>query len=377
MTGFIDLLDQTSLDKEQKSFVKLLKSSAQGLMTVISDVLDYSKLEAGQMKIERIPYEPLSVVQGSISALRASCEEKGLSLTLDWNKTLPFRLLGDPNRLRQILLNLLSNATKFTKTGGIHVEAYPVSSKSGNSKIDDKINGTNGVDNNELGWIKFVVNDTGMGICEAHQDMIFQKYQQANLSVARNFGGTGLGLSICQLLVQSMGGFIGVNSQLGRGSSFWIVLPIEVPNNSDTAEAVEEINMKEISGLNVLVAEDNKINQKLVVNMLKRMGHKSTVAANGQEAIDLVKCKKFDVILMDIQMPVMDGLEATRRLRTLGYNDLPIYGLTASVMQRHYADLGFDDWLSKPILMKDLKAKLYRLKECQDGFNDDGRCLVK
>ena len=367
MTGFIDLLDQTCLDKEQKSFVKLLKSSASGLMTVINDVLDYSKLEAGKMKIERIPYEPLSVVQGSIAAVRASCEEKGLSLTMDWNKTIPFRLLGDPNRLRQILLNLLSNATKFTTTGGIHVEVYPVKSKSSRALMKDANTAVNGTNNNHLAWIKFAVTDTGMGICEVNQEAIFQKYQQANQSVARKFGGTGLGLSICQLLVQSMGGSIGVNSQLGRGSSFWINLPIELPSDCQTTESVEQVNTPEVSGLNVLVAEDNKINQKLVVNMLKRMGHHSTVAMNGQDAIDMVKSRSFDVVLMDIQMPVMCGLEATKRLRTMGYTDLPIYGLTASVKQTDYIELGFSDWLAKPILMKDLKAKLFHLSLCSRG----------
>jgi len=229
--------------------------------------------------------------------------------------------------------------------------------------------------------LRIVVTDTGMGISKENQNTIFEKYQQANLSVARNFGGTGLGLSICKLLVQeTMGGSIGVDSDLGRGSSFYITLPIEVPReiSDDTSRGVNggQENQKNGESMNVLVAEDNKINQKLVANMLKRMGHKSTLVENGRQAVDMIvqhsqqndSLKSFDAVLMDIQMPVMDGLEATRRLRTMGYTDLPILGLTASVKRSDYEELGFTDWLPKPILMKDLKAKLFKL--CSHNSED-------
>lgn len=351
VTGFIDLLDQTNLDAEQRSFVKLLKSSAQGLMTVISDVLDYSKLEAGRMKLESIPYEPLSVVGGSIEAVRASCEEKNLYLKVEWNKEIPFRLLGDPNRLRQVLLNLLSNAVKFTDHGGISVHAIPYKDK--HSKEGGQP------------MIKFVVKDTGIGVGNEHKDLIFRKYQQANASVARNFGGTGLGLSICQQLVQMMNGSIGVDSEVGEGASFWFLVPALVPEEQEPAEPFDEEPVKDFAGLNILVVEDNKVNQKLLASMLRRLGHKSSLAENGKEAIEMVAKTDYDTVLMDIQMPVMDGFEATRRLRTLGYTNLPIFGLTASVARSDFTELGFDDWLPKPILMKDLKSKLYRLKKCQ------------
>jgi len=240
--------------------------------------------------------------------------------------------------------------------------------------------------------LRIVVTDTGMGISKEQQNTIFEKYQQANLSVARNFGGTGLGLSICKLLVQqTMGGTIGVDSDEGRGSSFYITLPIEVPReiNDESSRGVNgvEENQKNGTSMNVLVAEDNKINQKLVANMLKRMGHKSTLVENGRQAIDMIvkrhsqqesassdcptKCVGFDAVLMDIQMPVMDGLEATRRLRTMGYTDLPILGLTASVKRSDYEELGFTDWLPKPILMKDLKAKLLKLVSNNSEDSDE------
>jgi len=354
------------LTKEQKGFVKLLQSSAEGLMTVINDVLDYSKLEAGEMKIESIPYEPLSVTRGTVAAVQTACREKKLSLKVDWDKNIPYRLLGDPNRLRQILLNLLSNSLKFTKRGGIQVRTCTLDSMdefvqkhTHQSTISE---GTACQSNQK--WVKYTVSDTGVGIGEEHQKLVFQKYNQGTLSVASNFGGTGLGLSICQLLVQSMGGEIGVDSQLGKGSSFWFLLPavpVSRPDADNEAGKVEvDEKREESTGLHILVAEDNGVNQKLIANMLKRLGHTSTIAENGQIAIDMLlqeNGSQFDLVLMDVQMPVMDGVEATSRLRTLGFVDLPILGLTASVKQSDYRDLGFDDWLSKPIPLKDLKEK--------------------
>mmetsp|Transcript_8451 Transcript_8451/g.9702 ORF Transcript_8451/g.9702 Transcript_8451/m.9702 type:complete len:971 (+) Transcript_8451:2-2914(+) len=483
-----------NLTDEQRGYIKLLKSSANQLMTVISDVLDYSKLEAGKMKTERIPFELLSVVQGSMEAVRGSCEEKGLTLTLEYggsddddeegngnkkifrrrksfdgtecyantarpprrrklgrthsfnnknkNKShhlpnirsndIPFRIIGDPNRLRQVLLNLLSNAVKFTEKGGIHVQVSSTtrspkcisnsavstaatttttnendaltktirSSSSSLSLLEKKEEGNEIIGSNCINGrknstftsdgprsIKIVVTDTGMGISKENQDTIFEKYQQANLSIARNFGGTGLGLSICKLLVQeTMGGSIGVDSDEGWGSSFYVTLPIELPREviDETTRGVngDEIFQKSATSMNILVAEDNKINQKLVANMLKRMGHKSTLVENGRQAIDMIEKKHsqqsstssglcYDAVLMDIQMPVMDGLEATRRLRTMGYSDLPILGLTASVKRSDYEELGFDDWLPKPILMKDLKAKLYKLQSEHSEDSDE------
>ncbi len=351
VTGFIDLLEQTTLNAEQRSFVRLLKSSAKGLMTVISDVLDYSKLEAGKMKLECIPYEPLSVVEGSLAAVRASCEDKKLCINLEWNKGIPYKLKGDPNRLRQVLLNLLSNAVKFTQSGGITVKAMPMKCKA---------------ERGEKPMVRFEISDTGIGISDEHQSIIFRKYQQANASVARNFGGTGLGLSICQLLIQNMGGSIGVVSELGHGATFWVTLPADIPGEIDLSEPAEDDPSEDLVGLHILIAEDNKVNQKLLTNMLKRMGHTSEVACNGKIAIEMIEQSEYDVVLMDIQMPVMDGLEATRRLRTMGYAQLPIYGLTASVARSDFQDLGFNDWIAKPIPMKDLKRKLNLLQRRDD-----------
>jgi signal transduction histidine kinase len=351
VTGFIDLLESSSkgairpareekkedselserrsaapssnLTDEQKGYVKLLRSSAEQLMTVISDVLDYSKLEAGHMKIECIPFEPLAVIHGCMAAVRGSCEEKGLSLTLEFGQSrfesprnnitkgrsiIPFKIVGDPNRLRQVLLNLLSNAIKFTKHGGIHIEVCSFVTE-----------GSDGDANELRRWIQFVVNDSGTGITKANQSTVFQKYQQANASDARKYGGTGLGLAICQALVDKMGGSIGVESEFGKGSSFWFDLPIVTPKvliDSHLAHRAREFRANQKArSMNILVAEDNKINQKLVRNMLKRMGHESTIVGNGRKAIEMIEAHHgpekipnaipFDVVLMDIQMPDM------------------------------------------------------------------------
>jgi signal transduction histidine kinase len=285
VTGFIDLLAITQLDSEQRSFVKLLMSSAQGLMTVINDVLDYSKLEAGKMKLESIPYEPLNVVEGSLAAVRASCEERGLYLNMDWDCKIPFRVMGDPNRLRQILLNLLSNAVKFTKQGGISVYIldYQPHESGGSTPM-----------------IKFVVKDTGIGISEEHIDLIFNQYQQGSASVARNFGGTGLGLSICKLLVQNMGGTIGLHSEYEKGSSFWFTLPAEVPqDNVDGGPGSLDNSFRTEGVMHILVVEDNKVNQKLLTKMLGRMGHTFDVAGNGMIAVEMTQQKSYDAVLME------------------------------------------------------------------------------
>lgn len=351
MIGFLDLLKETQLQQDQKRYVDAMKTSAQGLMSVINDVLDYSKLEVGKMKPEYIPYEPQSVVKGSIEAVRADCEERNITLELEWDKNIPFRLLSDPNRLRQVLLNLLSNAVKFTPNdGNIQVKAETVEKR------------TNEIDRS---MIKFSVIDTGVGISSEHIDVIFQKYRQADSSVARNFGGTGLGLPICRQLTHAMGGSMGAQSELGKGSTFWFLLPAEVaPPETEATETAND-ESSEDRPLKVLVVEDNRLNQKLMLNMLARLGHVADSALNGREAIQMIQNCAYDCVLMDIQMPVMDGLEATRRLRTMGYTELVIFGLTASVTRSDFADLGFNDWLPKPTTLKTLKAKLHALQESQ------------
>jgi Histidine kinase-, DNA gyrase B-, and HSP90-like ATPase/Response regulator receiver domain len=274
------------------------------------------------MKLERIPYEPLSVVEGALAAVRGSGEEKGLNLSLQWSKEIPFRILGDPNRLRQILLNLLSNSIKFTATGGICVTAAKVLLETTTAQSESSSDPSPSPASEHHPMVKFVVQDTGIGIEEEHLGRIFTDYYQGDVSVARTHGGTGLGLSICKLLVSRMGGTIGVESEYGKGSSFWFCLPADVPVDCKSPEPAASDQCKSVvthgTRLNVLIAEDNQVNQKLLKRMLERMGHHADVAENGKEAIQKIESHRekegggyFDVVLMDIQMPVIDGLEAT------------------------------------------------------------------
>jgi len=351
VVGFIELLGQTTLTREQSGFVTLLQNSAMSLMSVINDLLDYTKLEAGKMNLEMIPFDTKGVVEGSLAVIEPKTEEKGISIESEISDMIPEKVVGDPNRLRQILLNLLQNASKFTHSGSITLSVR---------RLED--------DDNGRVVLRFVVEDTGIGISCEHQKQIFQKYQQACTSVARQFGGTGLGLAICKILTELMGGSIGVDSELGKGSEFWLEIPFDLPpERSNTLPNRMEKEVISSSHWRILVAEDNKVNQKMAVAMLNRMGHEAVVVENGQQALDELQNTdaKYDLVLMDVQMPVMDGNEATKRIRAQGLSNkiLPIVGLTAdyqSADEDYYRDIGMNDCIGKPVRMKNLNAVMHR-----------------
>ena len=376
VTGFIDLLDQTSLSHEQKGYVKVLKSSASGLMAVINDVLDYSKLEAGKMNLDIVSFEPKAVMEGSVAAVAVAAEEKGLELKCNFpGKGIPVKLMGDPNRLRQILLNLLNNAVKFTQHGSIKASVELLQS-SPPSPSDEK--GKSEPSNNQhqdIVLLRFSVEDTGIGIDPKHLKDIFHQYNQAAPAISSAYGGTGLGLSICKSLVACMDGEIGVDSTPGKGSNFWFQIPFPRPkvvddthrphsSSTSPSNAVVSIDSTDAAAtptdLNILVAEDNGVNQKLISRMLSRLGHKVTVVDNGEQAVQEVQQHNnggYDLILMDIQMPVMDGIDATKEIRCLGLT-VPIVGLTASVRREDFESIGFNGWIGKPVRLKELQTKL-------------------
>jgi CheY-like chemotaxis protein len=311
-------------------------------MAVINDLLDYTKLEAGKMKMEKIPFDVRGVAAGSLAVMGPKAEEKGLSLSSNLDDSIP-PLVGDPNRLRQVLLNFFQNAVKFTHEGGISLSV--------NRLPDD-----------ECGRVvlRFVVADTGIGISLEHRQQIFNKYKQADSSVAHNYGGTGLGLAICKIIVETLVGSIGVDSILGQGSKFWFQIPYEKATNKTTITKTPD-QTEMVSALHILVAEDNKVNQKLLVALLKRLGHSSTVVETGLHAVEAVQKYRYDLVLMDVQMPEMDGIEATQTIRRNGWTQdvLPVLGLTADFRAADlskYQAIGMNDCLGKPIRINDLST---------------------
>jgi len=341
--GMTELLSDSELKDDQQVLLSHIKTSANHLLSVINDILDFSKIEAGMMIIEKVPFdlrktvEEISIISGSM------VKEKGLALKTTVDEALPAMVMGDVVRVRQVLINLLGNAVKFTSEGSVELGINLVSHKQDDIQI------------------MFSVRDTGVGIAQNKQAAVFEQFTQADSSTTRSFGGTGLGLAICKQLVELMGGHVGLESELGVGSRFFFVLTMKVAANQtvqleDPLSALNEYTPEEVpaENLNVLLAEDNLINQVYARNVLDRMGATVTVANNGQEALDLVQKHDFDLVLMDCQMPTMDGYEATRAIRKLGneYATLPVIALTAFAMAED-RDIciaaGMDDYVTKPV----------------------------
>ncbi len=336
--GIAQLLSGTKLTPEQAGMLRIIRSSGETLLAILNDILDYSKIEAGKLELERRDFG-LSPLLGEIDALfRHRVTAGGPDLFCNIAADVPPVLRGDAVRLRQILFNLVGNAFKFTEHGRIDVRITRVS---GSDKV-----------------LRFAVQDTGIGIPPERQAGVFEAFEQADVSTNRRFGGTGLGLSICRRLVQLMGGQIGLNSTVGVGSEFWFTAQFEAPA-AGTAQAAQgggaaQLDSTLNAGIRILLVEDNAINRMVMGGMLKRLGGAEPVmAVNGEEALSRVAEQSFDLILMDTQMPIMDGLEATRRLRAQGLT-LPIIGVSAGAMdeERQAAlDAGVNAYLPKPVQM--------------------------
>jgi signal transduction histidine kinase/ActR/RegA family two-component response regulator len=342
--GYTDLLlDGRNLDPQQHRQLTRINEAGAALLTVVNDILDFSKIEAGQIELEPQPFPLAALVDNACSIVKAEADKKQLRLDAEFVGDLPTMVVGDQDRLRQVLLNLLNNAVKFTPSGEVilRVEQAALSG--------------------ETWTLRFSVTDTGIGIAADKQGRLFQRFSQVDGSVRREFGGTGLGLAISKRLVELMGGTIGVRSAEGQGATFWF--EVGLPS---AAEAKAEGQSTGRAGANgararILLAEDNEINQEIARAVLEAAGHEVDLVADGTQAIAAVQAKDYDLVLMDVQMPVMDGMTATQHIRTLQHpaSRLPVVAMTANVLPQQigqFRAVGMDDHVGKPFKKEELYA---------------------
>ena len=367
--GNAELLMDTPLSEEQRRSVRLLRSSAQALTAILNDVLDFSKIEAGRLSLHPAPFELSSCVRESVAIFESVARDKGLRLHLDLPEALPAAVVGDATRLRQVLLNLLANAVKFTAQGEVRLRVQPIAPV-GQDAMATQAAGPH--DGSNIGpgaqvSYRFAVEDTGIGI-PAHQiGRLFQPFQQADASMGRRYGGTGLGLAISQRLIELMGGRIELRSQEGAGSCFEFALRWPVAE-AVTAESSPDAALNEQFArqrpLRILLVEDNPTNQIVGLQMLARLGYRAEMAEDGVAAVDAQAQGSHDLILMDIQMPGIDGVEATQRIRALAQPNRPhIVALTANASdgdRKRYLEAGMDGHLAKPFELRELAALIER-----------------
>jgi CheY-like chemotaxis protein len=346
---------ESELTPELRECISIAKSSAESLLTILNDILDFSKIEAGKLELSAVSFRLGERIEQAMKLLGLRATKKGLTLSWHLHPDVPEVVIADPIRVRQILLNLTENAIKFTERGTVTVEAF-VRSRNGSSVA-----------------IEFAITDTGIGIPADKQGRIFEAFSQADGSMTRRFGGTGLGLAISSQLVSMMGGTISVRSEPGQGSCFRFHIVVEVPH--EPAAAPDQAAPAETAGwkpspseppLRILVAEDTGINRLVVTKLLEKRGCQVTQASNGEEAVEALDRAEFDAILMDLQMPVMSGFEATAIIRKREQGTgrhLPIIALTAHSMKgdrERCMDSGMDDYVTKPIQPTELMRALER-----------------
>jgi CheY-like chemotaxis protein len=359
--GFSELLKKSeALSVADARNAERINSASQTLLTVVNDILDFSKMEAGALELNVQPLDLVDLLQGALDLISAQAEAKGLTVRLEAEgEAMP--VLGDPIRLRQVLLNLCSNALKFTDAGEIV----------GRVKFDAPTDG--------LCPIRLEICDTGIGIDESKRRLMFERFSQADGSISRQYGGTGLGLAICRQLISLMKGRIDVDSTLGRGSVFWLELALPVADSLGVSLDPTPCPMANDFTARVLVAEDHPVNQELIRLILQAAGIEVHIVGDGAQAVQAVQTRAFDLILMDIQMPVMGGPEATQRIRALEADGrrLPIVAMTANIMPEQvaaYLAAGMDAHLGKPI---DAKALIATIAHWTERGRTEGLAEIK
>jgi signal transduction histidine kinase/CheY-like chemotaxis protein len=360
--GMLHLIRDTNLDERQAKDLEVAVTCADALLSVVDNVLDFAKVEAGQLELERAEFSLRECIGNVSTMMELAARKKALRLTCEVDSAIPDRLIGDGHRLQQVLLNLVNNGIKFTERGGVHLRVHAARSGS------------------DAAHLVISVADTGIGLSAHQRDIIFEPFRQADGSINRKYGGTGLGLAICSRLVRLLGGTLTVESEPGKGSMFSFALSF--PRAEISARPAEHVNGRfagedRLTGLRVLVAEDNQVNQMVAARLLKKRGLRPIIANNGLEALAMLEEHRFEVILMDMQMPEMDGLEATRRLRAMERETaahIPVIALTANATTDHRKECleaGMDAYISKPIRPAALYAAIEQVLRRFEGVGPE------
>lgn len=352
IVSVIEFLKETELTQKQSDLIDIIKTSSDNLLNIINDILDFSKIEAGQIELEQLNFNLKEELINVLKPLEFRAKDKGLLLKLNFDKNIPSIVNGDILRIKQIIINLVNNAIKFTQTGGIVIELKLLN------------------ENNDTLDIGFKVVDTGIGIKKENQKKLFKSFSQSDASSTRKYGGTGLGLAISKNLVKMMGGQISLESEYGKGSTFKFNLLLS-PRKNKTVVTKEEQSSIDISiaAKNILIVDDNAINRKVAEMTIAKLNHTTQTATNGHEAYQLYFDNDFDVILMDVHMPELDGLETTELIRKHELkndikNPIPIIAMTAAAMKgdkERFLEAGMTDYISKPFKIADIQKVLYKL----------------
>lgn len=344
--GLSELLMEMNMTEEQTELAEAVNSSSRNLLILLNDILDLSKIEAGELTLENIPFDTRRAVRQTVDLLKSISSRKGVVLESNINPIVPERLMGDPARLQQIMNNLISNAIKFTEVGYVRIDVTSARDKTGNPEIHIR------------------VEDTGIGIPDDKRDAIFQKFTQADVSTARKYGGTGLGLSITKELVEMMGGTISFDSAEGKGTVFYVEIPIQIAKEKEKGTEKRSVTSPINTRAKIMVVDDHPVNLLFMRKVLKKLGFANTdEAASGKEAIDLAEKNKYDLIFMDCQMPEIDGFEASTiiREREKDIGEIKIIAVTADAMKgarEKCLDAGMNDYISKPVDVEKLKSVL-------------------